>query len=216
MQPEPKPIPIGMSRNLIVGIMIGAAVVGVTWLIVDSRGRFPGGESDFAGSRSFGVPWEAPAFFSPEKNVLPPKVEKVLNSGQQFTLLSLDPAYLSDADKQRLGPDALFHEFRILGKAELRDPSERATLVRALLAGIADANGTPVNCFDPRHGISATLDGETLELLICFECLQIKVFFNGQPLIIDRFAEVLTSRLPRPLFNLALKKAGLPLARSRD
>jgi len=204
-----------MARNLIIGVAIGASVVGMAWLILGTHRHFPGGLSDFAGSRNFGEPLEAPDF-SPEKNVLPPEVEKVLRSGEQFTLLSLDPEYPSKEDKERVAPSALFHKFRILGKVEIRDPVERATLVRALLAGMADANGMSASCFDPRHGISATLDGDIVDLVICFECLQIHAYLNDKRVLVNGFIDGLTSRLPRPLFNEALRKAGLPLARSRD
>jgi hypothetical protein len=204
-----------MAKNLVIGIAIGASVVGMAWLILGNQRRFPGGDSDFAGSRSFSEPREVPDF-SPEKNVLTPEVEKVLNSAQQFTLLSLDPEYLSDEVKARLGPDALFHEFRILGKAEIRDAVERAALARALLAGIADSNGMAAGCFDPRHGVRVTLDGATVDIVICFECMHIETYLNDKHVLVNGFVDALTSRLPRPLFNEALRKAGLPLARSMD
>jgi hypothetical protein len=199
-----------MVRNLIIGFVIGAAAVWLAWLVAGRAARIPGGESDFAGSRSFSEPWKTGDFFNPEKNVLPPEVEKILKSAKQFTLLSLDPAEISKEENERLGPTASFHGFRILGKTEIDEPAERATLVRALLAGIADANGQAYNCFDPRHGISATVDDDKVDLVICFECLQIYGYLNDKPIMVNGFVNLLTSRLPRPLFNEAVKKAGLP------
>lgn len=31
-------------------------------------------------------------------------------------------------------------------------------------------------CFDPRHGVRAVHGGHTVDLVICFECLSLKVY----------------------------------------
>jgi hypothetical protein len=138
-----------------------------------------------------------PEHFHSEKNALSPEVQKILSSGQKFYLLSLDP----DGDLRDEDPGK-FHGYRILRKIEIREPEQRTQLLKALSDGIADSNGLAAGCFDPRNGISATLDGQTADLLICFECLQIWPYSNNA-----RQAQILTSRLPRSIFNRLVQQA---------
>ena len=62
-------------------------------------------------------------------------------------------------------------------------------------------------CFNPRHGIHV-VRGETVhDLVICFECLQVEVFENGQPA-----KGFLVSDSPQSVFEDALRAANVPLA----
>ena len=101
-----------------------------------------------------------------------------------------------------------FHDFAVLGRTEIYDQKQRAELLRALYKGIADSDGRVGACFNPRHGISASLAGETVDLVICFECLSIETYAKDEK-------PVLTTSSPQPTFNHALKKAGLPIAKEK-
>jgi hypothetical protein len=147
--------------------------------------------------------------FDRTQNTLPALTRNVLDSGEQFVLLSLDPTPL--ALRRQFGresdppPKETFHDYAVLGKAAIHDQKERAELLRALYKGVADSHGLVASCFNPRHGISATLAGETVDLVICFECLSIQTYAKDGK-------GVLTTASPQPTFNRALGRAGLPLA----
>ena len=62
------------------------------------------------------------------------------------------------------------------------------------------------HCFAPRHGISARLGDDTVDLAICFQCRTIKAYGKNGML---RFGTI----DPLETFNLAVYQEGLPLAR---
>ncbi|MFO0571385.1 MAG: hypothetical protein U0263_37495 [Polyangiaceae bacterium] len=68
-----------------------------------------------------------------------------------------------------------FHGHRVLGRAELRG-EERDALVDAARKAMASSDGRAAKCFLPRHGLRFEAQGKAVELAICFECLQMKVF----------------------------------------
>jgi len=135
------------------------------------------------------------------KNDLPPEVRSVLDRAESVELLSLDPG---DADP---GADdkALFHGYRILGRTPLKEDTRR-TVLSALDKGIQESDGKVARCFNPRHGIRATREGKTVDLVICFECLSMRAYFEGR-----QTAGALTTRSPQPTFDRTLRAAGVPL-----
>jgi hypothetical protein len=160
------------------------------------------------------------------RDALSAETKKVLERADHFVLLSLHPtsamyrgpkaSWAMESvvpsevtstpalPKPQEPPMGMFHDYDILGKAEIRDRKERAELLRALYEGIADPDAKTFACFNPRHGISATRAGETVDLVICFECGGISVYGkNAQG--------VVTSRLPLERFKRAVEKVGLPV-----
>jgi hypothetical protein len=75
-----------------------------------------------------------------------------------------------------------------------------------LYDGIADKNATPARCFIPRHGIRATHDGKTVELVICFECSQLWVHQG------DAKDWMTIGKEPQSVFDKLLTEAGIELA----
>lgn len=138
-------------------------------------------------------------------NSLPRQTSRVLEKGQRFILLSLDPV-LPPMFSGPGRPEETFHGYSVLGEAEIRDPKERVLLLRELYSGIEQAGGDVPKCFNPRHGIRAISGNETVDLVICFQCFQIQTHAScGR--------DVLTSRSPESAFDRALERAGLPIAK---
>jgi hypothetical protein len=146
-------------------------------------------------------PAPVPAASDRSKNRLPEKIKSALNEAE-FTLLSLNPNPAPESeDKSK----ETFHNYEVLGKTVVRDRKARAELLTALNNGIEGWDGSTVRCFNPRHGISATQGGKTIDLVICFECHSIRTYaaITGT---------VHTSGSPQPIFDRALKKEGLPIS----
>jgi hypothetical protein len=61
-------------------------------------------------------------------------------------------------------------------------------------------------CFLPRHGIRVTADGKTIDLVICFECSWIYIYYGDKD-----GPHVTTSGGPQPAFDKVLKDNGVPL-----
>ncbi|MCH8825025.1 MAG: hypothetical protein IH984_16130 [Planctomycetes bacterium] len=124
-------------------------------------------------------------------------------AADQFILYSID------GRDSRFAPPADIEAFRgiaVLGKTAIDDPKKRAELMSALYGGIDKNDDTIADCFIPRHGIHIVQGEQIIDYLICFECLQVKIYRG------DKRSSELTSESPRKVFNQYLKDAGLPLA----
>ena len=134
-------------------------------------------------------------------NRLPADARKALESATELVLYSLDPA--SEEEK----PKEAFHGWKVLGKTALKKDDAK-TVASAVVRGVADSKGVAANCFDPRHGIRVTgSDGTVYDFVICFECLQVKVYAGDKEL-----RGALTAESPQPKLDKLLKDAGVPLA----
>lgn len=129
-----------------------------------------------------------------------PEPLSFLESAPTWTLYSLDPDGRDD-----VSPEKAFRGYRILGKMEF-DKSKSEPLMAALKKGIQESNGRVFNCFNPRLGISATHDGHSIELVICFECARIKSFYDGH---ITGFS---VAHSPEKYFDAVFKEAHVLLA----
>lgn len=119
--------------------------------------------------------------------------QAVLDSASELTIFSLTP---DSSDKGN------FHRYPIVGQAKVKG-ADKDLLVMALKQGIADPNGQHVLCFDPHHGLRATANGQTVDLVICFMCTQFAVF---PPKNIN--AAWTIGKAPEKLMNKFLKRAG--------
>jgi hypothetical protein len=137
---------------------------------------------------------------------LPAEMRRILEKGERFELYSVEPVH-EYIRKHRTGPpeEELFHNSRVLGKTEIHSAAERTRLLEALNEGIEDSDGGRMMCFNPRHAIRATMGDETVDLVICFECLSIQAHGRTNGVF-------LTTSGPLAVFNRALREAGLPLA----
>ena len=81
-------------------------------------------------------------------------------------------------------------------------PYEAARRTAELVEGLLEPV-TAAACFIPRHGVRAGRQGAELELVICFECNQARVYPEGWTTISDR---------PRAIIGQLLQAAGIPLS----
>lgn len=177
------------TKIIIIILVLAIAGAGVAWL---SSSRNP-----------------SPDGFDRTQYSLPSEARKILDAGQRFILLSLDPMDPALRSKSAPAPKETFHDYTVLGQTEIRDERQRADLLRALYKGIADSDGGIAPCFNPRHGISATLGDETVDLVICFECFSIETYTGA-----GESGLTLTTGSPEATFNGALESARLPTARN--
>jgi hypothetical protein len=132
---------------------------------------------------------------------IPADAKAILDKAEQIELLSLYPANDKEKGKE------FFHEYPILGKVVVKDEKTRKALVAALEKGAKENKGVGANCFIPRHGIRATAGGKTLELVICFQCLQVHGYIGEKA-----NANFLVEKSPQPTLDKILKDAGVKLA----
>src|SRR5437867_960352 len=104
-----------MRTKIIVIPVLVAVVAGVAWLLSGRHSSRDG--------------------FDRTQNVLPSETKKVLDTGERFVLLSLDPMHPALRHESAPPPKETFHDYAILGKTEIRDAGARAELLRALYKG---------------------------------------------------------------------------------
>jgi hypothetical protein len=126
----------------------------------------------------------------------------LLEKATELELFSLDP--MDQNEKEG------FHGYKILGKTAVKDDT-RKQLVAAFKKGVQDNKGTAANCFIPRHGVRFKIDKVTVDLVICFQCFQVRQYYDDKSgpgfLITDS---------PQPAFNKVLKDAGVPLPKGAE
>jgi hypothetical protein len=134
---------------------------------------------------------------------IPVEDRRILATAQQFTLYSLYPLPAEvDTKVQKSSP--AFHAYLVLGETKIPAGRVRDTVLAALYGGID--KGDLDACFNPRRGIHAVQGAKTVDLVICFECLQTVVY--------DERGErtVTISRSPKGVFNRTLSDAGVRTA----
>jgi hypothetical protein len=97
---------------------------------------------------------------------------------------------------------------RVLVKTTLKTENCK-TILAALDKGIKDAPNRAAACFKPRHGVRATHDGKTVDLVICFVCFVILIDVDGK---FERNPKVTGS--PQEAFGEVLTAAKVPLPKA--
>ena len=124
-------------------------------------------------------------------------------------LLSLHPATQATDPSTRASEGFEAEErldgFPVLGQCVLTPEAQRR-IVGALFDGIHDNDGTVAGCFNPRHGLRVDRNGTRYELVICFECMSLRVLRDGK-----RIGSALTTAVPAGRFNQTLRAAGVTL-----
>src|SRR5262245_23786133 len=133
------------------------------------------------------------------RNALPEEVAKVLASAAEVELYSLDAERAGKGEPEWRG-------WKLLGKTTVKGDAKKEVLA-AVTSGAEEGPKYGAKCFDPRHGVKATHDGKTVQLVICFECSWVyasvgdgeatKLTISGEPQkVLDR---VLTeAKVPLP------------------
>lgn len=133
---------------------------------------------------------------------MPADVSWSMSSADEVMLFSLQPNPVGDATD--LSADR-FHGHKVLGSVRVSG-ADRVRLLTALRTGVADHDGSGAMCFIPHHGIRLKSGERTTDLVICFQCYQVKVYEDGGE------SSFRVSRSPRDTFNEILDKAKVPVA----
>ncbi|MAW61564.1 MAG: hypothetical protein CMJ94_12105 [Planctomycetes bacterium] len=95
---------------------------------------------------------------------------------ESVELVALHP-YPHEIEEQD-GPR--FHGYGILGQTELTDPEKAEALIALIEEGIEASDGRVAACFNPRHGLTVTTADAVWDFVICYECLSMQVYRDGE------------------------------------
>ena len=130
---------------------------------------------------------------------VPEAVSTALKGDCEVELYSLNPERLDVA------PESSFHGWEVLGSAKL-DDDEAREIVEGFKSGLASAPDYVAGCYNPRHGLRISGREEVVDLVICFQCVQIYVYVGE-----ERIANLSTSASPRQLFDKIVAEHRLPM-----
>lgn len=133
--------------------------------------------------------------------------DPVVETPDSLTIYSIDGLDFEDDELPKT--DEEFKGYPVLGKVEIKDAEKRKKIMESLRKGIRNSDGKMAKCFLPRHGIIATKDGKTTEYVICFECLQLKVWAN------EELKTEPTTTEPKSLLNDFFNDSGVKIAPSK-
>jgi hypothetical protein len=100
-----------------------------------------------------------------------------------------------------------FYGYPVLGKVEITDATTRKQLLDAIKDAIRRRPEMAAKCYWPRHGMRASINGKTVDYVICFECFRYEEFVDG----VSIKRSVLNSDV-EPIFSKPLVDAGIPIA----
>jgi hypothetical protein len=141
-----------------------------------------------------------------QRNRIPEAAGKLLDKAETIELYSLDPELKTDKEGKVVEVKDGFHGWKVLGKTAVKDGATRKRLADALRLAAEDNFGMVAACFNPRHGLRLAGGGKTVDLVICFECLSVEVYVDG-----EKKEGFLTTGEPQKGFDAALKTAGVAL-----
>src|SRR5262245_49018124 len=154
--------------------------------------------------------WLCPVLLGPRfpfDNSLPAEAKEGLAKAETIELFLLDrqrkPTDM-DAAKQK----DRFCGWGVRSSVKVTDKGKRKELVASIQKAVADSSATEKRmCFYPHHGLRAVGSGKTVEMVICFQCRQIKVYVDKEAL-----DTVVTTRDPEDILDKLLegKKAPVP------
>ena len=143
---------------------------------------------------------------------LPDGALQVLERCPQLTLFSLDPG---EGDYDTIvgsAPRPMFHDHAIKGQTVI-DADDKAALLASFYDGFvpppSQLKQVGFGCFNPRHGIRATHDGKTVDLLICFGCMKYQGYLNDHQFAVNKGI----TNAPAEKFKQILTGAGIAIAR---
>jgi hypothetical protein len=122
----------------------------------------------------------APALAAGGCGSLPAKVTEVLGHADQFEILAIEPY---GGPPNTAAGQTVFHSYPVLGRAVVTDPAVRERIVSIIDGGVS-TTATQSKCFNPRHAVHAVRGGQTVDMLICYECSSIEVYDGGDATIL--------------------------------
>jgi hypothetical protein len=136
---------------------------------------------------------------------LPDVARSVLEAPETLEVLSIDPqSGWEDPPEDAI----LFNDYVELGRAAVADEGLRRRIVQLLYEGIRENGDMVAACFNPRHGVRAVKGANTVDLLICYECLQIYVFVDD-----GERGSCLTGESVEPALSRIWQDLGLQIAK---
>ncbi len=101
------------------------------------------------------------------------RINDFLATANTIKLISLQPTFVNDVETNET-----FHGWKVIGSAELETRTDLDTIREFVKLRLRE-KVVFMNCFEPRHAIRATIKNRQLDLVICFECVEVQAWLDG-------------------------------------
>jgi len=105
----------------------------------------------------------------------PPPVEGILNNGDSYQLMLVSVSF----DPNRPSSTPQFHRCFVEKTVTLADTASRRKLIAVVQGNVINGGSVTGCAFTPHYGVHIARGSQTLDMLICFHCMQCEVFVNG-------------------------------------
>lgn len=122
---------------------------------------------------------------------------------RRLEIRSLDPKAMIEEQQGKGSGLGSFHDFRTIGRKELRNEVAIQDLLHAVVLAIAAGPEETYECFMPRHGLRIYTRNQVIDVVICYECL------NGILYVGEEVIWFSTSKEAEPAFDSVFAKLGL-------
>jgi hypothetical protein len=109
-----------------------------------------------------------------------------IQKASEITLYSLDPVPVEEQPaskekgKEKDKPSGeILQGYRVLGKIA-GTPNEVREQIRTILMSAMASPEETYECFAPRIGVTLIQQGRRIDLLLCYQCHQCRLYFDGQ------------------------------------
>lgn len=136
---------------------------------------------------------------------MPATVRDILKKAKEIELYSLEPEEGAVPVK-----GAMFHGVPVLGKTVVKEDKMRTDVLDILDEAMVPSK--MAKCFEPRHGIRATHEGKTVDLVICFACGQVQIHGENEKENNDTKP---INRDYQPALDAILQAGKVPLAKGK-
>jgi hypothetical protein len=146
--------------------------------------------------------------FRDAKNEVPSDAKQIIDRAENLEIILLNTVggrYHPNI-RYKLNSKDRYYGYEVLGKSVLSGDKAKEMRDSLYSSVAATSKGQSAMCFYPRHGLRATHNGKTAELLICFHCMNFYTYTaDGQ-----RHPPMnAISRDAQPVFNRVLSEAGV-------
>lgn len=109
---------------------------------------------------------------------MPKRAADILWNADELEIVTLEPN----------NDPAGFLGWQVVGRKKITDAADRNALLNELAKDLSDEEGAL--CFDPHHALKATSKGEVVDLVICFECSWLFIYYGtDEKRVGDRWTE---------------------------
>jgi hypothetical protein len=114
----------------------------------------------------------SPSFPTPETLEAAIRLNAAAKDVRLLEVWSLDPDPTAGDDKNHPSRLVRFHDFRTIGREELKTPEDVQKLLHAVILAIVDGPAEASECFVPRHGLRIHGQKGFIDVVLCYQCEQ--------------------------------------------